>query len=212
MMRDTARRDRYYSNDPEMANAINDRNEKVLKEILQRDDFDSFVNDAYKNPEGYTIRMNPVTGEKEMFIAGTRNMGDWGSNVIESVNALILDNPILRHEYNEYVEENAYLPGALKERAFSRATGWRVRASRKYSEIAEREGVKVVYGHSRGGAIVADMDTKATKVGLDSATVIADNKDMLNIRERRWFDHIIGVGSKQSLVWDKGNTFHHVWD
>lgn len=96
---------------------------------------------------------------------------------------------------------------------------WRTRAANYYAEVAQREGVKIIYGHSRGGAIVADMPGGGyDRVGLDSAMVLAENKDMLNIRAgietsgaKGIFDEAIGYTGKNDVEYEVGDTFHKVW-
>ena len=57
---------------------------------LDRSKMDEFLTAAYDNPNGYAIRINPMTGKKEMMIAGTRSRNDYGvrdwvQNVAEGV-------------------------------------------------------------------------------------------------------------------------------
>lgn len=210
-MRNPIARERHYDGNDEMARAVTTHNTDVLKEIIKDKSFDSFAKEAYNSKEGYAIRINPITGDREMFVAGSRSAGDWLSNLIETGNSLILDSE-LRHPYEALVDDvQEVLPFDIKTNAMSRGTSWRRQASVKYTKIAKQQGIATVYGHSRGGAIVADMDTQATKVGLDAASLIGDSKDTLNIRENRWFDHLIGVTNKNDEVWEK-SSFHKVWE
>lgn len=161
----------------------------VITHTLARKDFDSFVIQAYANKEGYAIRINPITGEKEMMIAGTRTKQDWASNAIET-----LENKVLGTPY----------------------TPWRSKATRKYERIAKKEGIDIVYGHSRGGAIVADMNVPATKVGLDAAMVLASNKELWNLNEggtrvTGLFDRGIGLTGRNNESLDLGKGIHKVW-
>lgn len=145
--------------------------------------FQAFSDRAYKNKSGYAIRINPITGEKEMFIAGTRNKWDWAANLVEV---------------------------KYQGRLF-----YRKRAVAKYQRIADREGVSVIYGHSRGGALVADMRTKdkgVRKYGLDAAMLLANNRDkgMKNYRNAGTFDKAIGLtGTNVTQI--KTGRFHKVW-
>jgi hypothetical protein len=194
-----------------MYDAVYSHNTAILQETVRDKSFDKFAREAYASPEGYAIRINPYNGEREMFVAGTRNPGDVASNLIELANAGLLDAPGVKEAYHSFAKAHELFPGSGHFTGFySRATGWRRHAGNKYARIAADEQVSTIYGHSRGGAIVADMDTKATKVGLDSAVVISDNKDMINIRQDRWFDHLIGITGTNDEIWSH-NKFHEVW-
>jgi len=170
----------------------------LMAEQFGQQSFGVFADEAYASQKGYSIRVNPETGNKEMFIAGTRNGWDWFSNVVEATGAstffnnpahtvvhageaaymFITKEPVppeylgLAEKVADYIET----PNGRK------ATPWRQKAQDHYTEIAIEEGVDVIYGHSRGGAIVADMDTppSMTKIGLDAAMILADNKGMIN--------------------------------
>lgn len=145
--------------------------------------FSSFVEESYSNPEGYAIRWNPRTHKKEMMIAGTRSGRDWLANLGDTL-----------WERNNL--------------GFQR-TPWMERAMKKYEAIARREGVSVIYGHSRGGAIVADMKFKGDKVGLNAAMLMGHNKTMTNYRGGSMFDKVLATGGKKNIY--KRSKFHKVW-
>lgn len=138
--------------------------------------FDDFVVAAYNSPEGYAVRWNPRTRQKEMIVAGTRYMKDWPVNVMDT---------------------------------FAGQTPWYRNAVRKYNRIATKEGVKVVYGHSRGGALVADMKGPYDKYGLDAAMIMANNKELKNYTGKSVFDRLIGYGGKRNIY--RRSKFHKVW-
>jgi len=172
--------------------AILNSDHKTLSSSLARTDFDTFSKSAYASKEGYAIRSNPISGETEMFVAGTRNTGDWISNLIE---------------------------GGLTAVGKPGGTPWRKRAQRKYEKIAKDRHVSILYGHSRGGAIVADMKLPAnvTKVGLDAAMVIANNTNMLNLNEAghglgATFDLSLSIRGKRNEYMNLGSNIHHVWN
>lgn len=196
-------------------------------------DFKEFVNESYKDKHGYAIRVNPKTGKKEMMVAGSRNVGDWVSNFFDA--GLHLAEDTVGKAFDKMWETG--LEGVSEMFTGSKKMGeefshiihrpsitgldfWRKNASEHYSEIAEAEGVDVVYGHSRGGAIVADMDIpEFEKVGLDAAMYIADDKDMLNIREDVWtsgltglFDQGLGLTGDHNVGVDYSKAVHQVWD
>ena len=96
------------------------------------------------------------------------------------------------------------------------------RAAENFARAAKENGVQVIYGHSRGGAILADMNTNpdVQKVGLDSAMIISENKDMLNLNEYKrgslnpydYFDGLIGFGGKKNVTVNLGDNMHHAWN
>ena len=180
---------------------------QLMAQEFSTESFGAFADEAYASERGYAIRTNPDTGNKEMFVAGTRNGWDWASNAIEATGAShIFNNPLhtgIRAGEAAYVYSTGkpiapeYLGLAEKiadtiETPEGRiATPWRAHAQEFYADVVVQEKVDVVYGHSRGGAIVADMLLPAavTKIGLDSAMIIADNKGMVNFYQGgRGFD------------------------
>jgi len=97
---------------------------------------------------------------------------------------------------------------------------YRMARQEQLAETAVLENVKVVYGHSRGGAMVADMRLPLTiqKVGLDAAMVLASNKNMLNLTEAgtgAWgstFDQTIGRTGRFNVPVDYSPRYpHKVW-
>jgi len=154
-------------------------NESTDVNTLRNTSFDKFAQEAYKAPRGYAIRVNPSNGQKEMFVAGTRNVFDWAANLVEF--------------------------------KYGGNTFYRKRAAERYRKIANANQVDVIYGHSRGGALIGDIvDTKARKVGLDAAMVISSKKDTTNYRNKGYFDRAIGLTGKKNKV-IKSKRFHKVW-
>ena len=96
----------------------------------------------------------------------------------------------------------------------------RVHTQQRLAAIAGCQGVEVVYGHSRGGALVADMPLGPCiqKIGLNSAMVIAENKDLLNLNEDgsgnkgSEFDAQISLTGRQNVTVDFSPLKpHKVW-
>lgn len=195
---------------------VNAQDYDSVKTTLNDPSFNDFANSAYTAERGYAIRVNPITGQKEMFIAGTRTAQDWASNLLE-----------LSPKGTELIGRNVINFGIDLEDTWGsgHATPWRKRAQHEYENIVTDEHVDVIYGHSRGGAIVADMQVSddIQKVGLDAAMIIADNKDMVNYYEageesgRGWtwvksrFDAGIGLTGKDNIHMNLSKKFHHVW-
>lgn len=148
-------------------------------DYLLRKGFD----DAYASPEGYSIKVNPITGKKEMFVRGTARKGEWIQNALEA---------IPRKAYG-------FIP-------VGGASGVSMKIRREYAKkldaVAEKEGVSVVYGHSRGAAVVSDMKHPSEKVGVDGAMLLArrGKRDFVNYRQAQVFDKLIGIGEKKKIV------------
>lgn len=97
---------------------------------------------------------------------------------------------------------------------------WRLNKQEFLAEVAQIQNVDVIYGHSRGGALVADMPVPLCiqKVGLDAAMVLARNKDMLNLTESgtgallSTFDTFIARTGRFNVPIDYSPRYpHKVW-
>lgn len=195
---------------------VGEPNHAAIRQSLGDSSFNDFANAAYTSSEGYSLRVNPNTGEREMFIAGTRSVFDWVSNALE-----------VRVPKEKFFSKHIFADLADSEHkgVGHHATPWRKHAQEHYENIVRDEQVDVIYGHSRGGAIVADMHLppNVQKVGLDAAMVIADEKDMLNYYEagpdsgKGWtwiksrFDAGIGLSGKNNQHLNLSKKFHHSW-
>lgn len=201
-------------------------NNRLGDDIIQRmriDGFEGLGKSAYANPKGYSIRYNPITGDKEMFIAGSKSMidyhkghlptinpkgvGDWLSNAGEGLNALIIDVGHLNPEVAEWLERGEKMTGQKAQKGF----WWRREAARRYDKIAEQEGVDIVYGHSRGAAVLSDMRFTGPKVGLDGALSLADHNDVWNIIAPQLFDQGIAYGGDNYTYTKEKVPFHFVY-
>lgn len=153
----------------------------------------SLAERAYASKNGYSISKNPQTGDVEMFVRGTATLGEWGQNFVES--------PFYRGK------------------ARKASLGVRQEFADRLSRIAEREGVTVVYGHSRGAAVLGDMRGNFLKIGLDGATILntrAKNDDILNVRQKSVFDWVLARRSKKHMRPSgfksvTGSEFHWVY-
>lgn len=204
----------YFDNSKESLYGRRSRDVKTFRS----DYFKDLVNDAYNSRDGYSISKNPDTGELEMFIAGSRNEFDWKSNAYDYVayNSERYMSPLLDEIWKKEFEQPAELRPNLT---------W-FDVPRKYREwklgrIARNNNIQVIYGHSRGGAILADMNAgEARKVGLDAAMSIADNLDMQNYFEfgiqnkskSKYFDQLIGYPGRNNEYMNLGPVPHQVWN
>lgn len=127
-----------------------------------------------------------------MYVSGTEmDNWDWFQNAAEGFEHLGLGpdgggvdlgfSSKHRHDYAEYLDE----------------------------KCAEYD-VKIVYGHSRGAAILSDMKYEATYIGLDGATFIGDHKEMINLQNAVGFDKGLGLGHKGNIP-IPGTAFHKAW-
>lgn len=192
-----------------------------VKRVIGNESFNDFAIDAYASKDGYAIRINPLTGEKEMFVAGThgptelRGLGQWGLNLWDTGIA-ILEHPsdVLGPEFQWTTDTLTWLRGKGLD-PVPWLDPWRQRTQKRLAKIAKEQGVDTIYGHSRGGALVADMDVNdgVKKVGLDAAMLLASDRDMQNFREDQLFDYIIGLGGQRNETGvNEGPKFHSVWN
>lgn len=198
---DQVRRAKLEKTDP-LRHAIDEDDVDYLVGYVRNDNFNDFALRAYSSKNGYAIRRNPVTGDTEMFIAGSRSGGDWASNLLEGINTGLLTDGLTGIELPELDPFG---------RKWQRGMNWRRDAARRYDEIAQRNGVDVTYGHSRGGAIIGDMKYGGRKVGLDSAQIISDDPSNLNLEDGRWFDAILGMRGEHNLYADGDSQLHFVY-
>lgn len=166
--------------------------------FFRESDMQSFKEAAYASPDGYAIRVNPVTGDKEMFIAGThspltkKGRHEWGMNLAMGFRKITPEWFDIFSEVGEGSFEEIYRDAKAKE------------------EIAESDGVVVVYGHSQGAAKVSWFDkTKFKRVGLNGASFIAEGSDLMNIKGDSYFDRGISTPGKKEYV-DYKSSFHDV--
>lgn len=173
-------------------------------DYLEKSKMSEFLTAAYENPNGYAIRVNPITGNKEMMIAGTRNRGDfsirdWVQNVAEGIHHIPLIEDIVGEERWGAVDALGTYSEARRDEG-----------SKRYEAIAEEEGVEVVYGHSRGAAVMSGMNGPWESVGLDGASYIGHHKSYTNIVQKGGlFDRAIAIGHKGNIG-VRNRRFHDV--
>ena len=169
----------------------------TLRKTISHESFQYMMRHAYNNPEGWSFRINPLTMKNEMFVTGTRTLNDWGMNILD-FGLHNSTNPLLNPSLNI----------------------WRECHQNKLAEIAKKLNVQVIYGHSRGGALVADMDLpkEIQKVGLSAAMLLARNKNMINLNEGGginplgFFDEVIGQTGRNNINMDFSPMVpHRVW-
>jgi len=172
-----------------------------VKRVVANKSFDNFANKAYKAKRGYALRVNPKTGEKEMFVRGTtfrRGGVEWLQNIVESpMSSMVgglgstISGDVSRHFRRKY---SKFLTG-----------------------VARKNKVDVVYGHSRGAAVIQDMNVPdATKLALDGATILNKVSTVRNYRQNQWFDRFIGYNNRYTIA-ERDRTpiykkrYHRVW-
>jgi hypothetical protein len=163
-----------------MKYAINNKDTKRIDQSIRTKSFNAFAQKAYAAEDGYAIRVNPMTGEKEMFVRGTtfkRHGVEWFQNIAE--------HPSLNWTYSQKASKKH-----------------RDRHSDKLSKIAKANNVNILYGHSRGAPIMDAMKVpRATKLGLDGAMLLRNDKsDTLNYRQKQLFDRAINGPYHQNTV------------
>lgn len=203
------------------SDAAIDSNLDYFSADLSDPNFNAFVKDAYKSEGGYSIRINPNTGEKEMFIAGTRHGSQWALNLLDSITYGA--DKLVNTAYNDTVAMELGLPKS-ELKMLGRLDVWREQKQKDFERIAYEQGVDVIYGHSRGGAMAADLHSykgkriKAKRIGLDAAMLLANKTDTLNLNEGGgWnplglFDEAIGITGKRNVTFDLSTWQpHQVW-
>lgn len=164
---------------------------------VQNDYMRQFMKDAYDSKDGYAIKRNPTTGLDEMFVAGThspitkKGVKEWFQNVGEGVEHLV----------------------GMDKQDFNLFSKHREEFALKLEEQARENNVQVVYGHSRGAAIMSDFhDRDFIFIGLDGATGITQHhSDIINIEHKGdLFDFAIAAHGKSSRNIHVPGKFHNV--
>lgn len=168
----------------------------TLRKTLSDSSFKDFAKSAYDSVQGYSIRINPMTKKKEMFVAGTRDLSQWALNAYDGMLHLYGWGDIQILDPFKFSKQN------------------------ELGGIAVKNGVDIVYGHSRGGALVADMPLPrcTQRVGLDAAMMLAANKSIVNLNEGGGvnplglFDAYIGQSGNRNITMDYSPWHpHKVW-
>lgn len=152
---------------------------------------------------GLHYEINPLTGEKEMFVAGSQGITDWIFNL---TNAISYGTEKTIGKYLDKHWNQLHLP-------FSRPKFYHLNPDRRRQQIgisrmATKHGVDVMYGHSRAGALVADTPFSGRKYGLDSAMILAENVGMKNYRRDSYFDAVLGLSGKDNIKVSTGRSIH----
>lgn len=164
--------------------------------FLEDSNMTDFMADSYESGDGYVIRLNPLTGKKEMMIAGThpatsvKGAKEWVQNLMEAT-----ENVVGRNRLSTHSEHH------------------RNKFADRLIDIAQEEDVEVVYGHSRGAAIASHFPEEFTVIGIDGASSIGERRPYINLIQSRGplgtFDNIIASGHKGNVRL-KGKGFHNV--
>lgn len=174
-----------------------------------KDQLGEGFDEAYKAKEGYYIGTDE-NGNKVMYVAGTRNMQDWGANALDTM-ATFLDSEERSLLANALpLDKNESLPIDFLDLDTSRTHNALV-----LDGVARRNNVDTVIGHSRGAALVGDMKYNAKKYGMDGAALISRDKDMENYIEggiKGMFDELIAWDGRNNIRADQGPAFHKVWE
>lgn len=183
-----------------------------IKNLIKEPDFEYYMNKAYDQHSlynnrgiGYSVRWNPHTGQHEMFVAGSQGWKDWVLNATDTV--LYGGEKLFGNQLDKTFESETGLPSYFRPH-LEQLDRYRTERSQKIKNIAELENVDVIYGHSRGGAVVADLDYKGRKVGIDAAMIISKNSNMENYHTGSIFDETLGIGGKKNIIVDSGDKLH----
>ena len=186
---------------PRVSYAIAHHDGDVAESLFTSRPFQELIDTAYMEPRGYAI--GDIAGEKTMVVSGSRNIYDHALNVLDLVS-----------QYGEDAVEYAADVGGA-EFGVSPETVHKVRkaidyvnpvtkiskiSSYKLSNIAKKNGVKNVIGHSRGSKLVGDMKGPYNKASIDGAMVITPDKELVNFAQSRGADPLLAFSGKDN-VW-----------
>jgi hypothetical protein len=187
-----------------MKDSIKDKDTKGMDKTLRTQNFENFSHAAYHARRGYAIRTNPATGEREMFVRGT-TLKHFGLEHVQN----FVEAGFFKSEDEEEDARITVAVAAMTDFSF-----WTRRKYADYlSKIAIENNVTVIYGHSRGAAVVDDMKVPgASKLGLDGGMPITRGKSkMLNYRQKNYFDRFIGGNAFEFGHDHHENNYHHVY-
>lgn len=154
---------------------------------------------------GLSYRINPGSGEREMFVAGSQGIVDWIFNFSNAIS--------YGTEKAVGKELDLLWPKRLKRFGIYRPkldaiNRDRYRQQRGIARMAKKMNVQTMYGHSRGGALVADASFDGTKFGVDAAMILAKNIEMKNFRRKGLFDATLGLSGLENEIVESGHSFH----
>lgn len=201
-------------------------------DFIDRSNLSMFKSQAYSNPDGLAVRVNPQTGLKELFVSGTRSPIEWiqnvqetGQHVFESVTPLLDAKGGADKARTVYTGETiAAKSEALNPEGFilmemmdteaSTSEFIRDQYAAYIDELITELNIDVVYGHSRGAATISGLKSDVYKIGLDGAMFIAHpDSDILNISNESsfmfGFDEALVGGYKNNITLKK-RAFHDV--
>lgn len=186
-----------------------DFNEIDRRDIIGTEDFGKSFDIAYDRKgstfrdTGLAYRINPLTGEKEMFVAGSQGLVDW---VFNFSNAVSYGFEKSFGPYLDYQWKRRRIP--FRRPRLDAINRDRYRQQHGIARMAKKHNVDVMYGHSRAGALVADSPFDGEKYGLDAAMILAKNTGMKNYRRPGVFDAILGISGTKNEVVDSGRSIH----
>lgn len=201
---------------------MDDVGRQYFTQFMDLADIRSFRASSYTSNAGTAIRWNAALQCNEMFIPGTHWLDprDHLQNIAEGASALarnkflegvvttaatVFEQPELIEAYQEYKQYAIAAGDASKE--------FRRKYADELAQLAKKYNVKVIYGHSRGAAVMSDMNVEgAVKIGLNGATELVDgDPDFVNFVNKGGlpiFDWLIS--KKKGRVGLKSRGFHDV--
>lgn len=188
--------------------------EKYWKSYIKNTELNDLWAAAYASPAGMAKRVNPVTGKKELFIAGTRTHFNWLQNFAEGAHTMATDigDAIVDHvpvvdqgkaKLLKSFMQGVNFPGGISKQLTSAEGG-------EINQMILDEGIDVVYGHSRGASYFSHIDDSVVKIGLDAAEVLTSgDTDYVNLQSDDWFTKSIGKRRGHHVL-IKGTAQHYV--
>jgi len=153
---------------------------------------------AYKSKDGFYVQNSSDVGNT-LYVRGTAKPTEWIQNILEGPLVPLTTNPFLKV---------SRLGSLLARKNFAN----------KLDKVANENNVQQVYGHSRGDAVLSDMNFKGKKVGYDGATILRRPRTKYqNYRQNQWFDKLISLGGRNNITIEQARpgigdpSFHKVY-
>lgn len=195
--------------------------ERDVMNELKGQGFGTMMDRAYSDPRGVSFRYNPDTGKNEMFVAGTRNYQDHTMNIVDGLyTGLNTARDIYGSEAVFGVKDDSLSHFFLERLDFRKLDFVRNKQSRSIEKIARDHNVDVIFGHSRGAAIISDVSSDFKRIGVDGAMIISSDTSIDNYHDTATFsnlgtgvfDEFLALRGESNHVANINTKFHNAWN
>lgn len=209
----------------------------TIQLTLEQPNFKYLPMAAMQSPSGVAFRINPITGQKEMFVRGTMNPRtwtgkfEWFQNAVDTGAAVVDDLMTANYEYErgEFLKwaksdesgldlsdtEYKNLEETVRPYEFSffrnYANPWTQDQAYQLDSIARREKPDIIYGHSKAATVIARMEYQpAVYIALDGNMYSITNPKILNVHDDSIVDRLMNRTSMNPLKWNSGFYKKHI--